>query len=212
MKTLLQSTLALAVLAGASAPAMAEQGDWLFRLRALHVVPDESAEISPIGGAADIDTSIVPELDISYFLTDNIAVELILGVTPHDVMARGTALGDIDLGDVTLLPPTLTLQYHFNPDGQISPYVGAGINYTIFFDEDLPAGSPLLDIDYEESFGGALQAGVDYRLNDRWFLNADLKKVWINTDVTIDAGGLGTVTGDVDINPWIFGIGIGLRY
>lgn len=212
MKTLLKSTLALAVIAGATAPAMAEQGDWLFRLRALHVVPDESAQISPIAGTADIDTSIVPELDISYFFTDHIAAELILAVTPHDVMARGTALGDVDLGDVTLLPPTLTLQYHFNPEGQISPYVGAGVNYTIFFDEDLPAGSPLVDIDYSESFGGALQAGVDYRLNDRWFLNADLKKVWIQTDVTIDAGGLGTVTGDVDIDPWIFGIGLGFRY
>ncbi|TGY89895.1 OmpW family protein [Marinicauda algicola] len=212
MKTLLESTLALALVAGMSAPAMAEQGDWLFRLRAIHVVPDESAEISPIAGTADIDTSIVPEFDISYFLTDHVAAELILGVTPHDVMARGTALGDVDLGDVTLLPPTLTLQYHFNPEGQFSPYVGAGINYTIFFDADLPTGSPLVDTDYDESFGGALQAGIDYRLNERWFLNADVKKVWINTDVTIDAGGLGTVTGDVDIHPVIFGLGIGLRY
>ena len=66
--------------------------------------------------------------------------------------------------------------------------------------------------DRDESFGGALQAGIDYRLNERWFLNADVKKVWINTDVSIDAGGLGTVTGDVDIDPVIFGLGIGLRY
>lgn len=212
MKTFVKTTLAAALIAGAAAPAMAEQGDWLFRLRALHVVPDEDAEITPIAGRADIDTSIVPELDISYFLTDNIAAELILATTPHDVMARGTALGDVDLGDVTLLPPTLTLQYHFNPDGQIRPYVGAGVNYTIFFDEDLPAGSPLVDIDYDESFGGALQVGVDYAINERWFLNADLKKVWMNTDVTIDAGALGIVEGDVDIDPWIFGLGVGVRY
>lgn len=212
MKTLVKAALATALMAGAAAPAMAEQGDWLFRLRALHVVPDESAEITPIAGTADIDTSIVPEFDISYFFTDHIAAELILAVTPHDVMARGTALGDVDLGDVTLLPPTLTLQYHFNPQGPISPYVGAGVNYTLFFDEDLPAGSPLVGIDYDESFGGALQAGVDYWLNERWFINADVKKVWINTDVTIDAGGLGIVNGDVDINPVIFGVGFGMRY
>lgn len=212
MKMLLKATLATALMAAAAAPAMAEQGDWLFRLRALHAVPDESAEITPIAGTADIDTSIVPELDISYFFTDHIAAELILAVSPHDVMARGTALGDVDLGDVTLLPPTLTLQYHFYPDARISPYVGAGVNYTLFFDQDLPGASPLVDIDYEESFGGALQAGIDYRLNDRWFLNADIKKIWINTDVSIDAGALGTVTGDVDINPVIFGLGIGMRY
>jgi outer membrane protein len=212
MKTLLKVTLAAGIFALAAAPAHAEQGDWVFRLRAINVVPDEGADITPIGGGVDIDTSVMPELDISYFFTDHIAAELILGVTPHDVTATGTALGDVDLGDVTLLPPTLTLQYHFNPDGQISPYVGAGVNYTIFFDEDLPGGSPLTSIDYEESFGGALQAGVDYRLNERWFLNADLKKVWINTDVTIDAGGLGLVEADVDINPWIFGLGFGYRY
>jgi len=201
MNTFLKTTLAATILAGATAPAMAEQGDWLFRLRAISVQPDESAEITPIAGTADIDAAV-----------DNIAAELILATTPHDVMARGTALGDVDLGDVTLLPPTLTVQYHFNPEGQVSPYVGAGVNYTLFFDEDLPAGSPLVDIDYEESFGGALQAGVDFKLDERWFLNADLKKVWINTDVEIDAGGLGLVTGDVDIDPWIFGLGVGLRY
>lgn len=213
MKTLLMACAGAAILAGAMAPAaMAGQGDWMFRLRALHVAPDEGATISPIGGSVDIGTSVVPELDITYFFTDRIAVELILGVTPHDVSAVNTSLGDVDLGDVWLLPPTLTLQYHFNPDGQVRPYVGAGVNFTHFFNADLPSGSPLTSISYDNSIGFALQAGVDYALSERWFLNFDVKKVWINTDVTVDAGGLGIVTADVDINPWIIGIGFGWRY
>ena len=105
MKRMLLGAAAALILA---APAMAEQGDWLVRLRAINVVPNEEATITPIGGDVDIDTSVVPELDITYFVQDNWALELILGVTPHDVMAVDTAAGDIDLGDVTLLPPTLT--------------------------------------------------------------------------------------------------------
>ena len=167
-----------------------------------------------IGGDVDIDTSVVPEFDISYFFTDNIAAELILGVTPHDVMAVDTAVGDLDLGDVTLLPPTLTLQYHFNPEGQVRPYLGAGVNYTIFFNDDLPSGTILDGIDYDPSFGLALQAGVDYAINERWFLNFDVKKVWINTDVTVDfTTALGaTVDADVDINPWVIGVGAGYKF
>lgn len=215
MKSLLLATAGAVALTGLAAPtAFADAGDWLFRLRAITVQPDESADISIIGGDVDIDTSVVPEFDITYFLTDQIAAELILGVTPHDVTAVGTALGDVDLGDVTLLPPTLTLQYHFNPDGQVRPYAGVGINYTLFFNEDLPSGTALDSIDYDPSVGFALQAGVDYGINDRWFLNFDVKKVWINTDVTIDGTTnlSAVVDADVDINPWIVGVGVGWRY
>ena len=212
MKPLFLAAASVLAVAGFAAPAAAEQGDWQFRLRAINVAPDEGADISPIGGDVDIDTSVVPEFDITYFFTDHIAAELILGVTPHDVTAVDTALGDVDLGSTALRPATQTVQYHFNPDGQVRPYAGAGVNYTLFFNEDLPGGSALESIDYDQSLGFALQAGVDYALNERWFLNADLKKVWINTDVTIDAGGLGMVEADVDIDPWIFGVGFGWRY
>jgi len=206
MKRLLLGAIATSLLA--AAPAAAEQGDWLVRLRALNVVPNESATIDPIGGDVDIDTSIVPELDISYFIQDNWAVELILGVTPHDVMAVDTAVGDVDLGDVTLLPPTLTLQYHFNPAGQVRPYVGAGVNYTTFFNEDLPSGSALTTIDYDDSFGLAAQAGLDFALENGWLVNLDVKYVDINTDVLID----GAIAADVDIDPVIFGIGLGRQF
>jgi outer membrane protein len=206
MKRLLLSAVATSLLA--AAPAAAEQGDWIVRLRALNVIPNEEATITPIGGDVDIDTSVVPELDITYFVHDRWAVELILGVTPHDVAAVGTAAGDIDLGDVSLLPPTLTLQYHFNPDGQVRPYLGAGVNYTVFFDEDLPNGSALSTIDYDDSFGLAAQAGVDFALQDGWLLNIDVKYIDIDTDVLID----GAIAADVQIDPVVLGVGFGRRF
>lgn len=181
---------------------------WLIRVRAINVMPDEDATITPIGGAAEIENQIVPELDISYFLSENFAVELILATTPHDVSAIGTAVGDVDLGDVWLLPPTLTAQYHFAPRASVRPYVGAGINYTMFYNEDPGA---VTTISYDNSFGLALQAGVDVPVGDTYFLNLDVKKVFLSTDVSINAAGT-AVSADVDIDPWIVGVGIGRRF
>ena len=200
--------VAMTCLPTVSALASDVDDPWLIRLRGLYVTPDESGTTS-INGDVEIDAGIVPELDISYFLSENFALELILGVTPHDVSVAGTAVGDIDLGDVWLLPPTLTAQYHFNPRGDFRPYIGAGINYTVFFGED---EGPVADrIDYSNEFGFALQAGVDIPINETWFLNADVKKLWLGTDVEVQALGT-TVTADVDIDPWIIGVGVGRRF
>lgn len=210
---LLRILLAGAVGAAAcAAPALAEKGDILVRARVIGVLPDDSADIDPIGGDSDISDAYVPEIDFTYFLTDNIAVEVIAAVTPHDVEAVNTALGDVDLGEVTLLPPTVTLQYHYPVTETVKPYAGVGLNYTTFFNDDLPSGSPLESIDYDDSFGIALQAGVDIDINEKWFVNFDVKKVYINTDVTIDAGELGIVNADVDIDPLIVGAGVGRRF
>ena len=182
---------------------------WIIRARALMVDPSESASVSVIGGSVDIDEQYVPELDFTYFLTRNFAVEAILAVTPHDVTATGTAAGQVDLGDVWLLPPTVLLQYHFMPNNErFRPYVGAGINYTYFFNEDEGAVN---SIDYDNSFGYALQAGFDYGINENWALNFDIKKVMIDTDVTIQSGAT-RIDADVDIDPWIFGFGIAYRF
>ena len=105
---------------------------WQFRLRGIYVSPNESAEIEAIGGDVDISTALVPELDISYFFNENWSAELILGTTKHDVSAVATAAGDIELGDIMLLPPTLTAQYHFTGSDFV-PYVGAGLNLTLFY-------------------------------------------------------------------------------
>jgi len=184
---------------------------WQVRLRGIIVAPDESATIEAVGGTVDISTAFVPELDFTYFFTENWAAELILATTKHDVEAISTAVGTIDLGDVWLLPPTLTVQYHFT-GGALKPYLGTGINYTIFYGED--EGSVADAIDYENSVGFALQGGLDYDLNDQWFLNVDVKKIFLQTDVTVNATTAleATVGADVDINPLVIGFGFGYRF
>ncbi len=186
-----------------------DAGDFVVRGRALVVKPQEDATITGgvTGNSIDIDTSVVPELDFSYFFTKNIAAELIAAVTPHDVKANGTSAGNLDLGSAWLLPPTVLVQYHFDEMNKFKPYVGAGVNYTMFFNED--AGASITNIKYGNSFGPALQVGVDYMLDDHWMLNADVKKVWINSDVSINSG---SVNADVDINPWLIGVGFGYKF
>ncbi|KCZ50264.1 hypothetical protein HY3_15155 [Hyphomonas pacifica] len=223
MKQLLLATLvAGATWLGTAPAASADENPWMVRGRVIGVLPDESGDLSvagaPLGGDVEISNQYVPELDITYFFTKNIAAELILGVTPHDVKATNVAAvngANVDLGDVTLLPPTLTLQYHFVNDSQWKPYVGAGVNATFFFNEDK---GPVADgIDYDPSYGFALQAGVDYDLDGvpgGWAINADIKKIWINTDVTVDFTTAlnATVDADVDINPLVVGLGLGYKF
>ncbi|WND02856.1 OmpW family protein [Temperatibacter marinus] len=211
MKTLVKTVSALAILTAllpsATLPLYAEEGDWLVRLRTIKVSPDASATTN-IGGSAAIDDATTIELDFTYFITNNIAAELILASTKHHPDAVSTALGDVNLGAVRVLPPTLTLQYHFSPEAKFSPYIGAGLNYTTFFDVEAN-GKVATDISYSDSFGIALQAGFDFKVSDDWFLNLDVKKIWINTDLKINGG---AVTADVDINPTVFGIGIGKKF
>lgn len=184
---------------------------WQVRLRVISIMPNESANIETIGGDVEIGNAIVPELDFTYFFDKNWAAELILGTANHDVKAVSTAAGDIKLGDVWLLPPTLTLQYHFDAE-TVRPYLGAGLNYTIFYSVD---EGPVADsVDYDSSFGFAFQGGLDFDLDDKWFLNIDAKYILINTDATIDAtSALGaTVGADVDINPLVVGLGVGMKF
>lgn len=209
------SCAAIALLAG-SMPAEAAkvQGDILVRLRGIYIEPDVSSSLTlgntAIPGKVDADFQIVPEIDFSYFLTDNIAFELIAATAKHDVSVKGSPLGaNVDLGHVWVLPPTLTAQYHFAPKAAFSPYVGAGINYTIYYNQKSGAAR---SVNYDNDFGLALQAGVDYWINDKWFLNLDVKKLWLNADAKVDAG-LGTlINAKVDLDPWIFGIGVGTKF
>jgi outer membrane protein len=203
MKKLLLTTAAALAL---SSPAMAasdfKSGDWLLRGRVVGVLPQESSTLTGAAGHVNVDNSVVPELDISYFLTPNIAVELIAAVTPHDVK---TSEG-VDAGSAWLLPPTLTVQYHFTQFGSIKPYVGAGVNYTHFFNADAGA---LNAVEYDDSFGGALQAGVDVPIQGNWYANLDVKKVFISTTANFSPSG---VRADVDIDPWLVGVGIGYKF
>ncbi len=206
------AAIALATTTLCSGAAIADDyGPWQVRFRAIAIAPDESSTTS-IGGFSDHSTQIVPEMDISYFFNENISLELILGVSKHSANAWNTAVGDLDLGTVWALPPTLTLQYHAMPGEVINPYFGAGVNYTIFFSEGgLPAGSPINSIDHSDSFGIALQGGVDIQTGSEWFLNLDVKKIWMQTDATMNTA-LGTVTADVSLDPWVYGVGFGRRF
>ncbi len=226
MKTLLLAALMTgSTLAGLTGTASAEDNPWMVRARVLGVLPDETGALS-VGGArlagdVDIGDQYVPEVDITYFFTDSISAELILAVTPHDVSAVNVTVpgalnnAKVDLGDVWLLPPTLTLQYHFRNSTNFKPYIGAGVNATFFFNED---EGPVADgIDYDPSFGPALQVGFDYDLDGQaggWAINADIKKIWITTDVKVDfTTALGaTVNADVDINPLVVGLGLAYKY
>ncbi|MEO0982376.1 MAG: OmpW family outer membrane protein [Pseudomonadota bacterium] len=233
MKTPFLAALMAVGSAAAYAPvAEAEPGPWQIRARAIGVLPDAGADLStggtPIVGTVDIEDQYVGELDFTYFFTDAIAVELIAAVTPHDVTGTKITVGDVltdadvPLGDVWLLPPTLTLQYHFDTGTRFKPYVGAGINVTFFFAED---EGPVADaIDYDVSVGPAVQAGIDFDLDGEpggWLLNADFKKIWITPDVDVDlTSALGPALGasevivnaDVDINPIVVGVGFGYRF
>lgn len=175
------------------------------------VLPEEDARISAIGGTVDISDEYVPTVQVEYFFNEHVSTELMCCFARHDVAAVNTALGRVNLGKVTHFPPTVTLKYRATSFGPFQPYVGAGVNYTHFFNEKTPAGGPVTAIDYGDSVGPALQAGFDYRLNEHWALNADVRKIWINTDVKIQAGAT-RINADVDIDPWVTTLAVGYRF
>ena len=204
--------VSLLVLIGLALPAAADDletgpaGHFQARLRLAGVIPDPSATIAisgaNIGGPTKVTDSFIPEADLTYFITDNIGVEAIAAITKHTV--SNSVAGRV--ASVWLLPPTITAQYHFDPAGAFQPYVGAGINYTFFYD----AKSTLPNIQFKNSFGWALQAGIDVPVGEgRYFLNFDVKKLFLNTSVR--AGG-GTVRASASLDPWIIGTGIGIRF
>jgi outer membrane protein len=234
---IMKKTLVAAALTAALAPSfvMAEAGDVVVRLRASHVAPDESSKLGEKTDAAygagtanalygsasanlKVDENTIPELDVSYYFTKNIAAELILALgTKHDVKTSGNGQTH-KLGDVNLLPPTLTLQWHFNPDQTFDPYVGAGVSYVRAMNNGLNyEGIAPIRID-RSNWGLALQAGLDINLENRWLVNFDVKKIFVDTDVKLDTqGALGTPSGyrkidSLDIDPWVVSVGFGKKF
>jgi outer membrane protein len=184
-------------------------GDMIVRMRALTVMPDETGTIKEVAGSKiNISAESVPEIDLTYFFTNNIAVEAIFGTATHDVYADLGSDTNGDLGSVTLLPPTITLQYHAEM-GNFKPYAGVGVNYTLFIDE---VATTYKDINYDSSFGYAMQIGGDYKVTDNMYLNFDIKKVMITTDVTVTTHSDTKLHSEVDIDPLLVGLGIGYRF
>ena len=213
-KFLISSLLAGSALMAAS-PAMAEAGDWIVRGRAILVAPNEDSD-AVLGGKLGVNNAVMPELDITYMFTNSIGAELILATTKHKIVGADGLSAAGKLGSTWVLPPTLTLQYHFAPDAAIRPYVGAGINYTIFYSEktsptlDGALGAPA-ELNLKSSFGYAVQAGVDVPINDRMSLNLDVKYIDITSTAHIKAGATAADVG-VDINPLVFGAGLGFKF
>ncbi|OJY74351.1 MAG: hypothetical protein BGP12_19905 [Rhodospirillales bacterium 70-18] len=202
--------LALAGTARAAEPPAGKQaGTFMVRARLLDVIPlNSTSSVSGIGGKVAAGSAITPELDFSYFLTDNIALELIAATSRHSVKVKGSALGDVSVGKVWVLPPALTLQYHFMPKSQFSPYVGAGLNYTVFYNAK-PAGGAVTKLAFENNVGGVLQAGLDYNITGHTFLNVDVKQFFLNTTAKVNGGAIKAKTA---LNPTVVGVGIGYRF
>ena len=195
-KTLLAAAALCALTSGAAmAQNYPQDGKWMVRARAVHL---DSANKDSTPLDLSVNNKMIPELDISYFFTPNFAAELILTYPQkHDVRAGGA-----EIGSLKHLPPTLLAQYHFTNLGAFKPYVGAGINYTRFSSVDILGGA--LNVK-KNSFGPALQVGFDYALDKNWSINVDVKKVYIDTNVS---GGIGKFK----VDPVLVGVGLGYRF
>ncbi|CAN1571756.1 OmpW Outer membrane protein W [Caulobacteraceae bacterium] len=216
MKNMVATAVIAAVLSAAAGVAAAQDfqpktaGTWLVDFRATSVAPDESGAIFTAVGVdtgldVKVDTDTIPSLGIAYFLTDKIAVELVLGTSKHTVSAT-TAPTDTAVHETWVLPPVLSVQYHPMPAARFSPYIGAGLNYMLFYSgEDLNG----FKVDLEDGFGYSLQAGADIALTGPWSLNVDVKKVFFDTDARINNGALRS---DVTLDPMVVSVGLGRKF
>ncbi len=218
--------------AGDSSPA---DSKWRIRGRVIGLIPDDSsthinleagAARIPLNAGVSVDESVVPELDVTYMITPHFGIEAIAGIAKHDVSIDGsdttlTGLGVTDnmkIFDVWVLPPTVTLQYHFRPNAGIRPYAGFGVNYTAMLWNDASDRlertlNSSVDIDTSSSWGWAAQFGVDWDIGGNWFANIDVKYVDVETTASLLVKGLGAgLRVDLDIDPWVVGAGIGYRF
>ena len=201
-----------------------QQGDWVLRGGLTTVAPDDSSSNifaggSDLGVALKVDNNTQLGINIAYFITDNINVE-VLAATPftHDVdFSVSDPLGTGNkLGEVTHLPPTVTVNYYFNDaSSAFQPYVGAGINYTIFFDEeftDANEDAGLDDLSLDNSFGLSAQLGMDYQIDKDWHINASVRYIDIDTEASFTVGGASGSVDDIEIDPWVYTISVGYTF
>ena len=215
-KSLYLAAATAALLLSSAAAAQAQEfqpdkaGTWLIDVRGTGVVPSSTSSINTAAGAAtglraNVSTDYMPTLGITYFVTPNVSAELILGTTQHDIRAEGGGV-DILARKTWVLPPVLTLQYRPLPAARFSPYVGAGVNYMLFYGGSNQNG---LTVKTPSGFGWALQGGLDYAVQGPWTLNADVKKVFFSTNAEINGGAL---TSHVQLDPWVLSLGVGRKF
>ena len=213
------SMLAVAMALGTSA-AHAEAGDTFIRIRGIMIAPTESSGgILPTFPTEEVkvNNSVMPEVDITHMVSNNVGLELIAATTKHNASGTSGTTGGIGkLASTWVLPPTLTVQYHFAPEAKVRPYVGAGVNYTMFYSEKPSAGLEAAvgqtDVNLKDSFGWAAQAGVDIDLNEKMFLNFDVKYIDIDTTARLATTAIGTQRVKISLDPIVIGVGVGFRF
>jgi len=186
------------------------KGTWILNVRATRVSPDAADPIVTAAGAAsglkaEVSDDVMPTIGLSYFVTNKIAVEVIAGTTQHTVKAVGAG-ADVEVHETWVLPPVVSVQYHPYPAARFSPYVGAGLNYMLFYGDKDKNG---FKVKLDDGFGYALQAGADVALTGRHSLNLDVKKVWFETDASVNGGALKS---KVNLDPWVVSAGVGYRF
>lgn len=226
MKNQLIKLTQAAVLGGLSllaVPATAYQaGDIIVRAGAAGVLPDGDGgthPAAPPGPNVEADDDWSLGLTATWMATNNIGVG-VLAAWPfeHDIETKGGLAGTGDAGKTKHLPPTVTLQYHFNTTSKLHPYIGAGINYTNFFSEDINPGNTVLgpavgSLKLDDSWGLALEIGADYELQNNWLVSAQVWYVDIDTDATISGyGDARDASFNVEIDPWVVMLGVGKKF
>ncbi|WP_419759529.1 OmpW/AlkL family protein [Acidisoma sp.] len=193
----------------ASDPLGLTAGSFLLRGRLVGIFPNNSdSTISLIGGHIEVSNSITPEVDLSYFLTDHLAIEGEAGITRNNLTAEDTALGRLDVGKVWGAPIIALLQYHLLPRSRWNPYAGVGVAFLPYFDAQ-PAGGLVQQLSVQSEVGAAFQAGIDLQVTGRWYGNLDLKKLIVSSAATVDDG---AIEANGHIDPLIVGLGIGYRF
>ncbi len=172
-------------------------------LRGLYVFPTESFDKRLDSSHLSLSKNFAPCADLEYFFTNKISTELIAGVTKHTIKS-----GHNEIGSTYVLPPSLTLKYHPFGDAKFSPYVGAGIEMTFPFNDRVNSGLGRIRID--ASIGYALQTGIDIKVDNHLYLNVDYK--YLNADTRFKVSGIGPSWYKLDINPHVFGVGVGYRF
>jgi outer membrane protein len=207
IKSLVAAMAAVASLAPIAAQAQAQENPWMVRVRAVDVLFQNGQS----SGVQDLNVKAqnrwIPEFDVSYFFTKNIAAELVL-TWPQQVNIYGNlGAGQQNIGKVTALPPSLLAQYHFTDLGNFKPYVGAGVNYTIFGNRQ----NFVVPVQVEPSSVGFVgQVGMDYMLDKNWGLNVDVKYATMATNVQYVSGGANI--GKLTLNPWMPAVGVTYKF
>ena len=222
-KTLFTASALALALAAPFAQAF-EAGDIIVRAGAVTVDPHEdssaisTAVTGPLGGKATLDSDTQLGLNFAYMVTDKIGIEL-LAATPfsHDVGVKGLGAPlDGKFGSIKHLPPTLSVIYYpLEKNSAFQPYVGAGVNYTWFFDDKLSShaeGNGFNGLDLKDSWGLAALVGMDYMLTDSLMLNAQVRYIDIDTEATSNHAALGKVKVDVDVDPFVYMVGLGYKF